>query len=875
MSKRTIDGSCNNFDNPHNSYGKSNTPYGRFLTPLAPRTPLPYKSYFGYDLPKPRVLSQALFSCGSAVTESALTHLGANFGLFLMHDMFSTKTTQDTCCSDSCLGIAVDAANSFPAPCSVTCMTYHKPTLSNDIKCLMGDDRINEHPLIMAVYHLFALEYNRIVTQMTTMTIPDAALHAKRILIAELQHITYNEFLPLLLGQNTPVKSQSTGYVSYDPTEKTEISNSFSVAYKLAVHSMLRSSYKDSSGGDILLKDARQNNGYMNNVGKRDNIITRLLTDKSSIINNHFACIFTNDCPTNPSPSGDMAASAIQDSRHLSIAPYIIWLKVTNAVNPHDLPYHSTAEGNKLKNAYHQVHDIDFASAVLSETPTGDAMVGPTLKALFEEQFKLVKKGDRFYYEHLPVFSPAQLAEIRKITMAHIICRNTGITNVKKEAFKANSAEDHCIQIHKLDLCPWKSTAGVTWSPWTEICTNGVLLRFRNCLTSDQAACACSGIPMEIICCIVIDWHSYRSSSFKNDCRYTSTTNCSTQNTYALNGRCNNLAVEGAGSSNSPYGRQLNYFPTADVCCDSCLGIATNDPHDPHDGLNCSPCMPYFRPVLTKNISCEGGINHGINDVTHVIDASFMFYDTDLKTNLMNADGKFNLKSGFIPHTENEFMGVGDTISENPLVMAIYHVFLREYNELVDKMIEFGYENASEEAKKLLIGIFQHITYNEFLPMLLGVDTPLKSKTTGTRTYDNQKLPMVSHSFSLAYELVVASMLRESVQVAPDTNENLIDIISDATKVDDDIEMANLVKGMLEQASLEIGNKIPCDFRNNYQLAEIRKVTMAQLLCRNVVNLDQVKQFAFDKTSVSCDHTDVSFALNILSLLWREKQGLI
>ncbi|XP_036366591.1 chorion peroxidase-like isoform X2 [Octopus sinensis] len=504
MSKRTIDGSCNNFDNPHNSYGKSNTPYGRFLTPLAPRTPLPYKSYFGYDLPKPRVLSQALFSCGSAVTESALTHLGANFGLFLMHDMFSTKTTQDTCCSDSCLGIAVDAANSFPAPCSVTCMTYHKPTLSNDIKCLMGeinginlnthyidaspifgstevtynslidsagklkmpngflqmtstkftsgDDRINEHPLIMAVYHLFALEYNRIVTQMTTMTIPDAALHAKRILIAELQHITYNEFLPLLLGQNTPVKSQSTGYVSYDPTEKTEISNSFSVAYKLAVHSMLRSSYKDSSGGDILLKDARQNNGYMNNVGKRDNIITRLLTDKSSIINNHFACIFSNDCSTNPSPSGDMAASAIQDSRHLSIAPYIIWLKVTNAANPDNLPYHSTAEGTKLKNAYHQVHDIDFASAVLSETPTGDAMVGPTLKALFEEQFKLVKKGDRFYYEHLPVFSPAQLAEIRKITMAHIICRNTGITNVKKEAFKANSADIPCTQLSDLNF---------------------------------------------------------------------------------------------------------------------------------------------------------------------------------------------------------------------------------------------------------------------------------------------------------------------------------------------------------------------------------------------------------------------------------------
>eukprot|EP00106_Octopus_bimaculoides_P015080 XP_014782522.1 PREDICTED: peroxidase-like protein [Octopus bimaculoides] len=460
LSYRNIDGSCNNYEAPHNSYGKSNTPYGRFLTPLGPVTPLPYKSYRGYVLPKPRVLSQALFTCGNTVNESTLTHLAANFGLFLMHDMFSTKTTTDSCCTDSCLGIAVDAAHPLTSPCSESCIPYHKPSLSYDLNCLMGeinginlnthyidaspifgsteakfnsltdtgkklkmtnnfleinsakfisgDERINEQPLIMAVYHLFALEYNRIVTKMTTMNIPSAAQHAKKILIAELQHITYNEFLPSLLGQSTSVRSQSSGYINYDPTKKTEIYNSFSIAYKLAVYSMLRSSYKDSNGADIQIGATRQNSGYMDTDAKRDNIINRLLTDKSSMINNHFACIFINDCPTNPSPSGDMAASAIQDSRYMSIAPYSIWLIVANAPSNPNLPYHTPAERTKLTDNYKNLDDIDFASAVLSETLAGDAMVGPTLKKLFEEQFKIVKEGDRFYYENFPVFTPSK-----------------------------------------------------------------------------------------------------------------------------------------------------------------------------------------------------------------------------------------------------------------------------------------------------------------------------------------------------------------------------------------------------------------------------------------------------------------------------------
>ena len=55
------------------------------------------------------------------------------------------------------------------------------------------------------------------------------------------------------------------------------------------------------------------------------------------------------------------------------------------------------------------------------------------------EQFQILKKGDRFWYENsIPpsALSKDQLQEIRKVTMASIICANMEeIYSVQPEAF--------------------------------------------------------------------------------------------------------------------------------------------------------------------------------------------------------------------------------------------------------------------------------------------------------------------------------------------------------------------------------------------------------------------------------------------------------
>lgn len=64
------------------------------------------------------------------------------------------------------------------------------------------------------------------------------------------------------------------------------------------------------------------------------------------------------------------------------------------------------------------------------EKSIGNGLLGPTFSEIVADQFVRFKKGDRYYYENGPNISPGhftleQLNEIRKTTLARIICDNT------------------------------------------------------------------------------------------------------------------------------------------------------------------------------------------------------------------------------------------------------------------------------------------------------------------------------------------------------------------------------------------------------------------------------------------------------------------
>jgi Animal haem peroxidase len=101
-----------------------------------------------------------------------------------------------------------------------------------DRAVVAGDVRANENIALTATHTLFALEHNRIVAALPASLSEEQKFQiARRVVIAEQQHITYEEFLPAL-GVGLP------DYEGYDPEVDPTLSNEFAtVGYR--AHSMI------------------------------------------------------------------------------------------------------------------------------------------------------------------------------------------------------------------------------------------------------------------------------------------------------------------------------------------------------------------------------------------------------------------------------------------------------------------------------------------------------------------------------------------------------------------------------------------------------------------------------------------------------------
>jgi len=94
---------------------------------------------------------------------------------------------------------------------------------------LAGDVRANENVELSAIQALFVREHNQIAAAIAAAnhSLSDEQIFqmTRRIVAGELQVITYNEFLPALLGSNS-----LRPYSGYDPNVNAGIANEFSTA---------------------------------------------------------------------------------------------------------------------------------------------------------------------------------------------------------------------------------------------------------------------------------------------------------------------------------------------------------------------------------------------------------------------------------------------------------------------------------------------------------------------------------------------------------------------------------------------------------------------------------------------------------------------
>ncbi|KAH1021433.1 hypothetical protein HUJ04_010949 [Dendroctonus ponderosae] len=306
----------------------------------------------------------------------------------------------------------------------------------------LGEIRVNEQLVLTVMHTLMAREHNRVARELALVNPhwDDETLfqEARRINIAIIQHITYNEFLPILLGKDVMEKFgillQKEGYWNgYDPNVNPNVIDAFSAAAYRFGHSLLPTAVERWSKAHKFI-GIRPYDLYR--AGVLDEYIMGLMNQVAQAMDDSITQEVTNHLfkKVGARFGMDLVSFNMQRGREFGLPGYMEFRKFCGlpAGDSFDDMFGSMPNETVVKYAsiFEHPADIDLWSGGVCERPLPGSMLGPTFACIIATQFSYSRQGDRFWYE-LPnqpsSFTLEQLEEIRKARLARVICDNTDL----------------------------------------------------------------------------------------------------------------------------------------------------------------------------------------------------------------------------------------------------------------------------------------------------------------------------------------------------------------------------------------------------------------------------------------------------------------
>ncbi len=310
---------------------------------------------------------------------------------------------------------------------------------------LAGDVRANENVALTTFHNMFVREHNLWVDRLAAED-PDASdewlyQKAKAFVEAEIQHITYTEYLPLLLGSEA-----IPAYAGYDPDVDPGITSEFSTAAYRFGHSMvaplmprLGEDGETIAVGDLDLKDAFFAPERIVDEGGIDPIIRGIADMMTEELDAQIVDGLRNFLFGPPGAGGlDLASLNIQRGRDHGFPSYNEYraaLVGEKAVDFSDITSDPLVQA-RLEAAYGTVDNVDLWVGGLAEDHMDGAIVGPVFQAIIADQFTRIRDGDSFWYEN-GRFTDDELATIKSTSLADIIERATGVEHIQDNVLLA------------------------------------------------------------------------------------------------------------------------------------------------------------------------------------------------------------------------------------------------------------------------------------------------------------------------------------------------------------------------------------------------------------------------------------------------------
>ena len=293
-----------------------------------------------------------------------------------------------------------------------------------DLAHVAGDVRAHENPILASLHSLFVAEHNRIAGTLLESyqnrnwavrslvhrtlwgnahvdSLGDAVYELSRKVVgAQVQAVTYGEFLPYLLGDRA--LSEYTGYKTHvNPAISEEFSNA---AFRLG-HSMVRGSIGVKHEGAATTYEPLMSNFFDPTLLAQEG--------KSALLAGAI------EMPMNPvdleitgalqnmlfGANLDLGAINIQRGRDTGLPTYAA---AREALGYQEVDEFADITGvaatqNALAQVYASPADVDLWVGILAEDKLTGSQLGVVGSAIVADQFTRARDGDRFYYEHDPV----------------------------------------------------------------------------------------------------------------------------------------------------------------------------------------------------------------------------------------------------------------------------------------------------------------------------------------------------------------------------------------------------------------------------------------------------------------------------------------
>ena len=323
---------------------------------------------------------------------------------------------------------------------------------------IAGDTRANENAALISMQTLWVREHNRVaeIIEATHTDLPldpidrneEIYQRARKIVGAEIQKITYDEFLPALGVMLDP-------YAGYDSTVNPNISTEFSTAGFRLEDTLISSTLQRLNEDGTSTEDGVL--PFFDSLFRPDTIteeggIEPLLRGLASQVQQETDGKIINDLrnllfgpPSNgPVANGtDWASLNIQRGRDHGLSSY------NDAREALGLPRKNNFSDISsdpqvvavLQSVYESVDDIDLWVGMLSEDRLQNASLGELNEAILADQFTRLRDGDRFWYENDSDFDNWNLGEesvselLDDLQLSDIIKLNTGIENISDNVF--------------------------------------------------------------------------------------------------------------------------------------------------------------------------------------------------------------------------------------------------------------------------------------------------------------------------------------------------------------------------------------------------------------------------------------------------------